>query len=119
MKTLEELKEIRERFKGQIDLRRESHSHIQVIVGMSKEGIANGAREVLITLSSLVQTEGLADKIAVTQSGYLELSPYEPVVEVIAPGEEKVTYIHMTAEKAAEVFKSHLIDGNAIQTYTL
>ena len=119
MKTLEELKEIRERFKGQVDLRREDRSHTHVIVGMGTCGIASGARDVLTALSTLVQEKGLTDKIAVTQSGCIGLCQYEPIVEIFTPGEEKITYIHMTSKKAAEVLESHLIGGQVVEAYTL
>ena len=44
---------------------------------------------------------------------------YEPVVEVITPGKEKVTYVKMTAEKAVRVVNDHLVNGNVVTEYTI
>lgn len=119
MKSLEELKAIREKMQGQVSLRGEDHTHTRVVVGMATCGIASGARPVLTTLSDLVQEKGLTDKVAVTQTGCIGLCQYEPIVEVIEPGKEKVTYIKMNPEKAAEIVERHLIGGHVVENYTL
>ena len=118
MKTLEELKAIREKMQGQIGIRSESSDQTRVIVGMATCGIASGARPVLTALSDAVQTKGLTN-VAVTQTGCIGLCQYEPIVEVMEPGKDKVTYIKMTPEKAVEVVNQHLIRGQVIQKYTI
>ncbi len=119
MKSLAELKAIREKMQSQVSLRGEDHDHIRVMVGMATCGIASGARPVLTTLSNLVQERKLTDKIAVTQTGCIGLCQYEPIVEVMEPGKDKVTYIKMTPEKAEEVLERHLIGGHVVEKYTL
>jgi len=119
MKSLEELKAIRERMQSQVSMRAEDHNHTRVVVGMATCGIASGARPVLTKLSSLVQERGLTDKIAVTQTGCIGLCQYEPIVEVMEPGKQKITYIKMTPEKAEEVLDKHLIGGHIVEEYTL
>ena len=54
-----------------------------------------------------------------TPTGCIGLCQYEPIVEVIEPGKEKVTYIKMDPEKAMEVFELHLKQGQAVAKYTL
>lgn len=119
MKTLEELKAIREKMQGQVGLRAEDHSHTRVVVGMATCGIASGARPVLTTLAQLVQDKGLTGKVAVTQTGCIGLCQYEPIVEVMEPGKDKVTYIRVNPEKAAEIVERHLIGGHVVEAYTL
>ena len=119
MKSLEELKAIRNKMQGQVGLRAEDHNHTRVVVGMATCGIASGARPVLNTLSNLVQEKGLTDKVAVTQTGCIGLCQYEPIVEVMEPGKPKVTYIKMTPEKAEEIVERHLIGGHVVDNYTL
>ena len=119
MKSLEELKAIRERMQSQVSMRAEDHNHTRVVVGMATCGIASGARPVLTKLSSLVQEKNLTDKISVTQTGCIGLCQYEPIVEVMEPGKQKITYIKMTPEKAEEVLERHLIDGHIVEEYTL
>lgn len=119
MKTLAELQAIREKMQSQINLRSEDHNHIRVIVGMATCGIAAGARPVLNTLADEVQARGLTDRISVTQTGCIGLCQYEPIVEVIEPGKDKVTYVKMTAEKAEEILERHLVGGHVVEKYTL
>ena len=47
MKSLAELKAIREKMQNQVGLRAEDHNHTRVVVGMATCGIAAGARPVL------------------------------------------------------------------------
>ena len=119
MKSLEELRAIREKMQCQVGLRAEDHAHTRVVVGMATCGIASGARPVLNTLSRLVQEKGLTGKVAVTQTGCIGLCQYEPIVEVMEPGKPKITYIKMDSEKAAEVVERHLIGGHIVEEYTL
>lgn len=118
MKSLEELKAIREQMQGQLGLRNESSNQTRVVVGMATCGIASGARPVLTTLSDAVQTRGLIN-VAVTQTGCIGLCKYEPIVEVLEPGKDKVTYVKMTPEKALEVVEQHLIKGQVVKKYTI
>lgn len=118
MKSLEELKAIREMMQGQIGLRGEKGDQTRVVVGLATCGIASGARPVLTTLADAVQSKGLSN-VAVTQTGCIGLCQFEPIVEVIEPGKDKVTYIQMTPEKALEVLEQHLIRGQVVTKYTI
>lgn len=118
MKSLEELKAIREKMQGQIGLRNESSDQTRVIVGMATCGIASGARPVLNALSEAVQSKGLTN-VAVTQTGCIGLCQFEPIVEVLEPGKDKVTYVKMNPEKALEVVENHLVRGQVVQKYTI
>ena len=118
MKSLEELKAIREKMQAQISLRNEESATTRVVVGMATCGIASGARPVLTTLSDAVQKKGLSN-IMVTQTGCIGLCQFEPIVEVIEAGKEKVTYVKMKPEKALEVVERHLIRGQVITEYTI
>lgn len=119
MKSLAELKAIRERVQNQVSMRAEDHNHIRVVVGMATCGIASGARPVLSTLATAVQEKGLTDKVSVTQTGCIGLCQYEPIVEVMEPGKDKITYIKMNPDKALEVVERHLIGGHVVEEYTL
>ena len=118
MKSLEELKAIRERMQGEIGVRKADANETRVVVGMATCGIASGARPVLNRLAELVREKGLNDVI-VTQAGCIGLCQYEPIVEVMEPGKPKITYIKMNADKAAEVVERHLIGGHIVEEYTL
>ena len=118
MKSLEELKALRDKMQGSVTLRNESEAGTRVVVGMATCGIASGARPVLTTLSNAVAEKKIED-VADTQTGCIGLCQYEPIVEVFQPGKEKVTYVKMNPEKAMEVVEKHLIGGNPITEYTI
>lgn len=118
MKSLEELKALRDKMQGSVTLRNESEASTRVVVGMATCGIASGARPVLTALSNAVAEKKIED-VAVTQTGCIGLCQYEPIVEVFQNGKDKVTYVKMTPEKALEVVEKHLIGGNPITEYTI
>lgn len=119
MKSLEELKIIRENIQPQLYLREVRPDAIRVTVGMATCGIASGARPVLNELARLVQEKGLSGKVVVTQTGCNGLCQYEPIVEIAEPGKKKLTYIKMTPDKAKEIIDKHLIGGHPVMEYTL
>ncbi len=118
MKSLAELAAIKEKMKDKVVLR-EGSGEIRVVVGMATCGIAAGARPVLNAFVEKVNEAGLNEKVTVSQTGCIGVCQFEPVVEIFEAGKEKVTYIKMTAEKAAEVVEKHLKGGEVIQEYTI
>ena len=118
MKSLAELAAIREKMKDKVVLR-EGSGEIRVVVGMATCGIAAGARPVLNAFVEGVSNAGLAEKVTVSQTGCIGVCQYEPVVVIFEADKEKVTYIKMTPEKAAEVIEKHLKGGKVIQDYTI
>lgn len=119
MRTLEELKEIRDKMQSQVAMRKEDHGRTRILVGMSTCGIASGARPVLQTLSNLVQEHHMTDRFTVIQTGCNGLCQYEPIVEILEPGKETITYVKMTPEKVEEIFQEHVINGQVLENYTL
>ena len=118
MKSLAELAAIREKMKDKVVLR-EGTSTTRIVVGMATCGIAAGARPVLNAFVDGVNKEGLASDVVVSQTGCIGICQYEPVVEVYKAGEEKVTYVKMTAEKAEKVLKEHIKGGKVVTEYTI
>lgn len=119
MKSLEELRAIREKMQGQVGLREEDETVTRVVVGMATCGIAAGARPVLNAFVEGVADKGIGNKVMVTQTGCIGMCKYEPIVEIMEPGKDKVTYVKMTAEKAKEVIDQHLIRGQIVSDYTI
>ena len=118
MKSLEELKAIRDKMKDKVVLR-DGVADIRVVVGMATCGIAAGARPVLNAFVEEVNKEGLNDKVSVIQTGCIGICQFEPVVEVFEGDKEKITYVKMTAEKAKRVVEEHLKGGKPVTEYTI
>ena len=118
MKSLAELAAIREKMQNKVVIR-EGMGTTRVVVGMATCGIAAGARPVLNAFVEGVNANGLTDKVAVTQTGCIGICQYEPVVEIFEEGKEKVTYVKLDAEKAAEIVEKHLKGGLVVSEYTI
>ena len=118
MKSLAELKAIKEKMRDKVVIR-EGVSEKRVVVGMATCGIAAGARPVLNAFVEGVNAAGLTAGVTVTQTGCIGICQHEPVVEIFEAGKEKVTYVKMTPEKAAEVIEKHLKNGNVVTEYTI
>ncbi|MFV0411719.1 MAG: (2Fe-2S) ferredoxin domain-containing protein [Oscillospiraceae bacterium] len=118
MKSLQELAAIRDKMKQTVNTREAAHDSVRVVVGMATCGIAAGARPVLNAFTEEVARRNIEDTL-VTQTGCIGICQFEPVVEVYRPGEEKVTYVHMTPEKAQRVVAEHLVGGKPVTEYTI
>lgn len=119
MKSLEELKAIRDRARGNVHLRKEnSPDNIRVVVGMATCGIAAGARPVLNAFSAEIANRGIQN-VMVTQTGCIGLCQYEPIVEVYEPNGNVTTYIKMTEDKVGRVITDHIVNGKVVAEYTI
>lgn len=117
MKSLEELKAIRDKAKQQVK-DRSSQEGYRIVVGMATCGIAAGARPVMGALLEEVQKQALTN-VSVTQTGCIGMCRLEPMVEVFNPDGEKVTYVKMTAEKAKQVIEEHIKNNNPVLEYAI
>ena len=118
MKSLAELQEIRNKALNQVNLRKERDDGIRIVVGMATCGIAAGARPVVNAFVEEVEKRGIKD-VMVTQTGCIGMCRLEPMVDVILPGQEKVTYIHMTPEKVGRIVAEHIVNGRPVTEYTI
>lgn len=116
MKSIADLEAIRQKTLSKVNLRRE-HEGIRVVVGMSTSGIAAGARELVTAfLSELGKHELL--NVVVMQNGGVG-GAGEPVVEVLCPGKEKVTYVNVKPEMVARIVEDHIVNGKPVVEYTI
>ena len=119
MKSLAELQAIREKTLNRINLRKEEEGETtRVVIGMATCGIAAGARPVMLSFMDEIQKRGL-QHVTVSQTGCIGMCRLEPMVDVIVPGQEKVTYVHMTPEKVGRVVAEHIVNGRPVEEYTI
>ena len=118
MKSVAELMAIKEKMQDKVAVRL-GGTEMRIVVGMATCGIAAGARPVLSAFVEGINAAGLTEKVTVTQTGCIGICQYEPVVEVYTPDNEKVTYVKMTPEKAAEIIEKHIKGGNIVTEYTI
>ena len=119
MKSLAELQAIREKTLNRINLRKEEEGEVtRVVIGMATCGIAAGARPVMLAFMDEISKRGL-QHVTVSQTGCIGMCRLEPMVDVIVPGQEKVTYVHMTPEKVGRVVAEHIVNGRPVEEYTI
>ncbi len=118
MKTIE-LQAIRDKAREKWTVRDGAEAETRVVVGMATCGIAAGARPVLNAFVEEVAKRHL-NGVTVTQTGCIGMCQFEPIVEVMMPGKDKVTYGKVTPEKVERVSSSdHLVNGNPVTEYTV
>ena len=116
MKSLAELRALREKMLSQTDNRSVAGEGGTVIkVGMATCGIAAGARPVLDALLDEAEKRHLHN-VSISQTGCIGMCRLEPIVEVFKDG-QKYTYVHMTADKARKVISEHVVNGNAVKEF--
>ena len=119
MKSLAELQAIREKTLNRINLRKEDEAEAtRVVIGMATCGIAAGARPVMLAFMDEISKRNLSH-VTVSQTGCIGMCRLEPMVDVILPGQEKVTYVHMTPEKVGRVVAEHIVNGRPVEEYTI
>lgn len=118
MKTLEELMALRDAAKAKMTTRDDSSQITRVVVGMATCGIAAGARPVMNKFVDEIAKRNLQN-VTVAQTGCIGMCQYEPIAEVLVPGEEKVTYVQLTEEKVAKIVLEHIVNGKPVVEYTV
>ncbi|MBE5768429.1 MAG: (2Fe-2S) ferredoxin domain-containing protein [Clostridiales bacterium] len=118
MKSLAELEAIRAKTLENISLRKEGNNTARIVVGMATCGIAAGARPVMLAFIEEVNKRKL-EGVTVSQTGCVGMCRYEPMVDVILPGQEKVTYIKLKPDMVARIVAEHIVNGKVVEEYTI
>ena len=119
MKSLAELQAIREKTLNRINLRKEEEGEVvRVVIGMATCGIAAGARPVMLAFMDEIRKRNL-QHVTVSQTGCIGMCRYEPMLDVILPGQEKVTYIHVKPEMVPRIVAEHIVNGQPVEEYTI
>ena len=117
MKSLAELKKIREEAASKINLRTAKDGY-RVVVGMATCGITAGARPVLAAFVDQVAAKNL-DNVTETQVGCLGECALEPVVEVFDAQGNRTTYAEVHVADVETIIEQHIIGGNVVTEKTL
>ena len=115
VKSLADLKKIREETRAKLDLRvrgDNSEGLIQVKVAMATCGIAAGARPIMDFFVDELDKRGIG--AVVTQTGCMGYCYAEPTVEVQLPGKEPVVYGYVDKKKADEIIEKYIKTGELV-----
>jgi len=118
MKSLAELAAIKDRMKQNATMREDGDNATRIVVGMATCGIAAGARAIINAVTTELAKRDL-EHVTVAQTGCIGMCRLEPIMDVIVPGQDKVTYVHLTPEKVAKIISDHVVNGNVVGEYTI
>ena len=112
IKNLDDLRKIRENSKDLSSAR--SGGETSVIVGMGTCGIAAGARAVMEAVMEELNKRGLKD-VSVEGTGCIGMCQQEPLLDVIRPGEPRITYGRVTVQDVPRIVSDHLVNGRIVE----
>jgi NADP-reducing hydrogenase subunit HndB len=112
IRSLEDLRRIKEQSKDLTAAR--SGGKTRIIVGMGTCGIAAGAREVMTVILEELDKKGLKE-VAVETTGCIGMCQKEPLVDVIRPGEPRITYGDVGPDDVVRIITEHLVNGRIVE----
>jgi NADP-reducing hydrogenase subunit HndB len=110
LKSLEDLRQLREQAQQELTIRQTTGTTITV--GMGTCGIAAGARETMQAILQEMDERGIDAHIATV--GCIGMCSKEPLVDIDQAGRPRVTYANVHPEMVPRLIEEHLIQGNIV-----
>jgi NADP-reducing hydrogenase subunit HndB len=121
IKSLEELKKIKEEYKDRVRLRSQvegTGDQTEILVGMATCGISSGARETFNAFIEELAEEKL-DDVKVITVGCVGYCHSEPTVQVNIKGQKPVLYGNIKKENVHELIEKHIKGGEPVKRFIL
>ncbi len=115
--TIDDLRKRRDDARKGIYLREGAFTG-RIIVHMGTCGIAAGARDIVTTFLDELEQSGRKD-LMVTTTGCAGLCSREPMATIELVDATPVKYGDLTPDKARQIFKDHVLGGNAAVEYAI
>jgi len=115
VKSLADLKRMKEDLQSKMDLREKSNAPdniVKIKVGMGTWGIASGAKEVMNFFIEESAKRGIA--AVVTQTGCMGYCYAEPTIEVKMPGKDPIVFGDVDVKKADEIIEKYVKHGELV-----
>lgn len=106
-----ELRQLREQLKK--NYQESLSNEIKIIVGMGTCGIAAGANDVMKAIIDELQRRNI--NATVMQTGCIGMCAQEPIVEIIRPGEKRVTYGRISPADVKRLTEEHVLHGRIVE----
>jgi len=115
VKTLADLREIREKAKKDM-AQREQSARYRIVVAMGTCGIAAGARSVKSAILDELNKRNITDTV-VTQTGCLGYCDQEPLMQVMQQDQSTITYGKVTPEVARAIIAEHIAANKIVSNH--
>ena len=115
IKSLADLKKMRDEMRSKITLRERSDSpdeRVQVKVAMATCGIASGAKDVMEFMIDSFEKRNI--DAVVTQTGCMGYCYAEPTIEVKVPGNDPIVFGYVDTNKADEIIEKYIKNGELL-----
>ncbi|MBE6347174.1 MAG: (2Fe-2S) ferredoxin domain-containing protein [Bacteroidales bacterium] len=115
VKSLAELKAMKEKLQSNIDLREKSdnpEAMVQIKVAMATCGIASGAKQVMEHM--MEKADELKLSVVFTQTGCMGYCHAEPTIEVKVPGRDPIVFGHVDNKKADEILEKYVVNNELV-----
>ncbi|MBN1933992.1 MAG: (2Fe-2S) ferredoxin domain-containing protein [Anaerolineae bacterium] len=113
IKSLEDLKHIRDKAQQELKIRTETGTRITV--GMGTCGIAAGARETMHAIMEELSKRNIEAHIATV--GCIGMCFKEPLVDIEQAGKPRITYGNVHPDMVSRLIEEHLVNGNVVQEW--
>jgi NADP-reducing hydrogenase subunit HndB len=115
LKSLDDLKRVREEAQGTLKTRLDTGTTITV--GMGTCGIAAGARDTMHAILDELAARQI--DAHVTTVGCIGQCVKEPLVDVEQAGQPRITYANVKPEMISRLIEEHLIKGQPVQEWII
>jgi NADP-reducing hydrogenase subunit HndB len=115
IKTLDDLRQLRESMQAKIKLRENgnnSENIVRIKVAMSTCGIASGAKEIMNFLIDELELKAI--EAVVSQTGCMGYCYAEPTIEVSIPGKEPIVFGEVDKFRASEIIDRYIIHNELV-----
>ena len=115
IKSLDELRRLRQQVEKDISTRKDTGTTI--IVGMGTCGIAAGARDTMHAILEELRKRDI--EANVTTVGCIGMCSKEPLVDIEQAGKPRVTYGNVTPDMVSRLIEEHLINGHVVDEWAV
>ena len=115
LKSLEELRRLRQQV--QEDLKTRVETGTTIIVGMGTCGIAAGARDTMHAILEELRKREI--DAHVTTVGCIGMCVREPLVDIEQAGKPRITYANVTKDMVPRLIEEHLIKGQVVEEWAI
>lgn len=109
IKSLDDLKRIKDNVKLKMDLREKCNSPedvIQIKIAMATCGIAAGAKELMSHMIESLDKQGIP--AVITQTGCMGYCYAEPTIEITKPGQDPIVFGGVNIAKSDEIIEKYI-----------
>jgi NADP-reducing hydrogenase subunit HndB len=115
IKSMDELRRLREETQKAIKVRTDTGT--KITVGMGTCGIAAGARDVMHAILEELETRQI--EAHVNTVGCIGMCAKEPLVDIEQAGGPRITYGNVKPDMVPRLIEEHLINGNIVSDWVV